>query len=154
MVVGWGNIWGVRGMVEELPAISFDGGQNVLSNMRPSVVVVEKDVVLFSRSLHSNCLMQSLQLCSIDLAIQIVLSLAILVGNPPLLSLIVVVPPVTESIRYQLPVNNSASVPPHTPHCLTTMNRLRSRRRRLSFADPVALPFRILVEKPLLISSE
>ena|SRR5882724_3907754 len=90
--------------------------------MGTRVVVMEDDLVPFTRSFDIDGLMKAVELGQIDVAVDVELPFAVFVRDLPFLTLIVVIPPVAVAVRDDLPVNDSASVPPNAPHCLLAMN--------------------------------
>ncbi|KAK6735665.1 hypothetical protein RB195_018724 [Necator americanus] len=61
-----------------------------------------------------------------DLAVKIQLSFPVFVRNPPLLTLIVVIPPMTNPVSDDFPLDDCAYVPPLISHCIFTIDALRS----------------------------
>jgi len=67
---------------------------------------------------------KEIKLSQIEVAVDIELPLAVFIRNPPLLMLIVVIPPITNPVGDDFPVDDSSSVPLNTPHCLLNSGRL------------------------------
>ena len=75
-----------------------DGFDDTPFNMWARIILVEDDMVLFARSFHLDCSMKTIKLSQIDVTVEVKLSLAIFVRNPPLLTLVTVIPPEANAI--------------------------------------------------------
>ena len=85
-------------MRKQFPALIGDGFDDTTLNMWTRIIVVQDDLILFSRSFYLDCSMEAIKLSQIHVAVDNELPLAVFVRNLPLLSLIIVIPPITNPI--------------------------------------------------------
>ena len=90
--------------------------------MGTRVIMMEDDLVLFMRSFDIDDFMKAVEMGQIDVAFDVELPFPIFVRDSPILTLIIVIPPIAIAIRDYLPVNDPACVPPNASRCLLAMN--------------------------------
>ena len=90
--------------------------------MGTRVIMMEDDLVLFTRSFDIDDFMKAVELGQIDFSVDVELPFPFFVWDSPFLTLIVVIPPIAIAIRDYLPVNDPACVPPNASRCLLAMN--------------------------------
>ena len=85
-------------MKKQFSVLIGDGFDDTTLNMQTGIIVVEDDMVLFTRSFRFDCSVKAIKLYQIDVAVDIKFSIAVFFRNPPLLTLIVVTPPITNPV--------------------------------------------------------
>ena len=85
-------------MRKQFPALIDDGFDDTTLDMRTGIIVMEDDTVLFVQSFRFDCSVKAIKLCQIDVAVDIELLLVVFVRNPPLLTFILVTPPITNPV--------------------------------------------------------